>query len=613
MKHNKKRKTRYSVLSNIAYMYGLFWKHQRYLFLTAVILVPAAFFGNLIGTYLPTIMIDTISASDTAGKILLVVFGIFTVQLLIRLIHQIAGAIKGYCSTLVKNVVFTFIADKYADLDYEQLLQPDIRNLGSKLDLNNRIQMFSIPFNISDIFIDILTMLVFGGIIGTLHPMIALLLLIPVGINYLFEKNHIDFTHKRRDEDRYLNNKKWYITTYMHSGNSYKDVLLYGMRDFICDRANAALTAHEQLLNKIRVHGLLKAVAACLLTFVRDGLAYVYLIYRAVQGDFTPGEFILYFSVISNFSSYLRGIFDNIKWIYDGSLVVDDVRIFLEIKSHFKRDSGVPVPTAAPSVEFVNVSYTYPEADKPTIRNLSFRIEPSENIALVGLNGAGKTTVIKLLCGMFRPTEGKILINGVDIMDYNRDEYYSIITALFQSFKPLPLTIRHNITSTSDLVGTVDEERLANALRYADLEDYIAKLPKGLDTRLVRNICDDATEPSGGEMQRILLARAYYNNRPMMVLDEPTAALDPIAESRMYERYAEFSKDKTTVFISHRLASTRFCNRILLIENGELLEIGSHEELIRKNGRYAELFGIQSQYYNDIPGEAREGGADDEE
>lgn len=611
MKRKEKINTKYSAVSNVAYLFRLIWKNQRFLFFALIGSIPATFLGNLIATYLPTIIINTISASSIAGKIILVILGIFTVQLLLGLVQQALSHVVWKGFNLIQIAVATYVADKYADLDYEQLIQPEVRQLGGKLE--NRYELYNLPYYFKEICISVLTMLVFGGIIGTLHPLIALLLLIPTGINYLLEKNHSDFVHRRNDEETYLSNKKWYTTTWMHFGNTYKDVLLYGMRGFICDQANKALTAHQRFVNKNHDHSLIKEIAACVLTFVRDGTAYAYLIYRAVQGDFTPGEFVLYFSVISSFSNYVSVIFHSVGSIYKGSLAVADFREFMEIKSHFKRDKGAPLPTEAPSVEFVNVSYTYPEADKPTIKNLSFRIEPGENIALVGLNGAGKTTAIKLLCGMFRPTEGKILINGVDIMEYSRDEYYSIITALFQTFQPLPLTIRHNITSTSDLVGTVDEERLAKAIRYANLENYIPKLPKGLDTRLVRSICEDATEPSGGEMQRILLARAYYNDRPMMVLDEPTAALDPIAEAQMYERYAEFSKDKTTVFISHRLASTRFCNRILLIENGELLEIGSHNELMRKNGRYAELFGIQSQYYNDTPNkDAQKGGAEDE-
>lgn len=611
MKYKDKIKTKYSAVSNVAYLFRLIWKNQRYLFLAVMGTIPTAFFGNLIGTYLPTIIINAISASSTVGKILLVILGIFAFQMFISMVQQIVSQIMWKGFNLIQIAIATYVADKYADLDYEQLLQPEVRRLGGKL--SNRFELYHLPYQFSQICINLLTMLVFGGIIGTLHPLIALLLLIPTGINYLLEKNHSDFVHKRKDEEEYLNKKKWYTTSWMHFGNTYKDVLLYGMRGFICDQAKKTLTDHQLFVNKNHDHSLIKEIAACVLTFVRDGIAYAYLIYRAVRGDFTPGEFVLYFSVISSFSNYVSAIFHSIGRIYSGSLAVEDFREFMEIESHFNRGKGAPLPTEAPCVEFVNVSYTYPEADEPTVKNLSFRIEPGENIALVGLNGAGKTTVIKLLCGMFRPTEGKIFVNGVDIMEYNRDEYYSIITALFQTFKPLPLTIRRNITSTSDIIGTADEERLAQAIRYADLEDYIAKLPKGLDTRLVRSICEDATEPSGGEMQRILLARAYYNDRPMMVLDEPTAALDPIAESQMYERYAEFSKEKTTVFISHRLASTRFCSRILLIENGELLEIGSHDELIRKNGRYAELFDIQSQYYNEHPNEvAQEGGADDE-
>jgi ATP-binding cassette subfamily B protein len=247
---------------------------------------------------------------------------------------------------------------------------------------------------------------------------------------------------------------------------------------------------------------------------------------------------------------------------------------------------------------------------------MSFRIEAGENIAVVGLNGAGKTTVIKLLCGLFSPTEGEILVNGQPISAYNRDEYYSIISAVFQTFRPLPLTIKQNITGTGNTVGTVDEKRYETAIRYADLDEYFSRLEKGGDTFLVKRAHESAAEPSGGETQKILLARAFYHDRPLLILDDPTAALDPIAESNMYERYAAFSAAKTSVFISHRLASTRFCNRIFYLENGTLAEAGSHAELMRRGGKYAELFEVQSKYYREHPdGEpenSAEGGKEDE-
>jgi ABC-type multidrug transport system fused ATPase/permease subunit len=245
----------------------------------------------------------------------------------------------------------------------------------------------------------------------------------------------------------------------------------------------------------------------------------------------------------------------------------------------------------------MSVSYTYPNSESPTIKNINLTIEAGEKIALVGLNGAGKTTLVKLICGMYTPTSGSILVNGYDINEYNREEYYSIISAVFQQYKFLPVSIAQNIS-----IFKPDNARLEECIEYSGIRDKLEKLPDGINTPLIKELNPNGAELSGGESQKLLLARAIYKPSSILVLDEPTAALDPIAESEMYGRYNDFAADKTSLFISHRLASTRFCDRIVYIQDGEIKEIGTHDALLNANGKYAELFNIQSHYYKDNPG-----------
>ena len=215
---------------------------------------------------------------------------------------------------------------------------------------------------------------------------------------------------------------------------------------------------------------------------------------------------------------------------------------------------------------------------------------------MVGLNGAGKTTLIKLVCGFLNPTTGRVLLDGKDIRDYNRADYYTMFSAVFQEFLLLPGTIAENIAQTDE---NIDMSRVKLCAQKAGIAEKIAALSDGYDTHLNRQVYEDAIMLSGGETQALMLARALYKDAPFIVLDEPTAALDPIAESRMYEKYNELTRGKSSIYISHRLASTRFCDRIIMLGNAGIIEEGTHEELLKQGGEYSKLYEIQSRYYRE--------------
>lgn len=225
-----------------------------------------------------------------------------------------------------------------------------------------------------------------------------------------------------------------------------------------------------------------------------------------------------------------------------------------------------------------------------------------EKLAIVGLNGAGKSTLVKLICGLYDPTEGEVLLNGVDIREYNRQEYYRLFSAVFQQFSVLEVTLAENVAQTDE---NIDWKRMGDCIEKAGLTDKVESLPQHYETHIGRKVFEDGIELSGGETQRLMLARALYKGGSIIVLDEPTAALDPIAENDIYMKYNEMTEGCTSVYISHRLASTRFCDRIIFLGEGNILEEGTHEELMQKGGNYAELFEVQSKYY-------KEGGASDE-
>ncbi len=248
------------------------------------------------------------------------------------------------------------------------------------------------------------------------------------------------------------------------------------------------------------------------------------------------------------------------------------------------------------SIEFSNVFFTYPASDTETIRNMSFKVNKGEDIVIVGENGAGKTTAIKLLCGLYYPSEGDILINGRSSKEFSSDSYFDLFSAVFQDYCFVPMTIAENITAEQ----SYDKERLFAAFDKAGITDKINSLSEKENTLMVKDVYKNAADFSGGEKQKLLLAKAVYKNAPVLILDEPTAALDPISENELYLKYNELTEDKISFFISHRLSSTRFCDRILFIKDGAVAESGTHEELMAKKGAYYRMYQTQSMYYREM-------------
>lgn len=281
------------------------------------------------------------------------------------------------------------------------------------------------------------------------------------------------------------------------------------------------------------------------------------------------------------------------------SLDISIVREALDYPEVFKFENGEDLiidRNKKYTIELKNVSFRYPGKEKNIFTNINLTIKPNEKIAIVGLNGAGKTTLVKLICGYYDPTEGEILLNGVNIKTYNREQYYKMFSAVFQHFSLLAGSVATNVAQTED---NINYELVYECIEKAGLKEKIESLPDKYETKLNREVYEDATNLSGGETQRLMLARALYKDAPIVVLDEPTSALDPIAEADIYNKYNELAKNKSSLFISHRLASTRFCDRILFIADESIAEEGTHDELLKLGGKYAKLFEVQSQYYRD--------------
>lgn len=407
--------------------------------------------------------------------------------------------------------------------------------------------------------------------------------------------NNWVFTH--RDEGATCNAKESYIRNKAQSVELAKDIRIFGLQDWLNELLDNVHNVYMGYLLKVERKRLLTDIVEAVLTVARNGIAYIYLINMALHEGLSVSEFVLYFTAVTTFTTWIMDILRQAAQLHKQSLDISQVREFLEYPEPFWYEEGVAVPSAKGyELKLENVSFRYPGAEDDTIRGLDLTVHPGEKLAIVGLNGAGKTTLVKLLCGLLDPTEGKVLLNGQDIREFNRREYYDLFSAVFQEFSVLDVTVAENIAQTDK---NIDSNKLWDCIEKAGLTQSIQELPTGVETHVGREVYLDGMLFSGGQIQRLMLARALYKDGPILMLDEPTAALDPIAENDIYMKYNDMTKGKTSMFISHRLASTRFCDRIIFLAEGNIAEEGTHESLLAAGGQYAELFEVQSRYYQE--------------
>ena len=380
-----------------------------------------------------------------------------------------------------------------------------------------------------------------------------------------------------------------------------KDIRLFSMVPFLLKKQRAVFETreeridyHQDLWNRNMLFGQAMNVICRFLTYT--------VLYFAVIREFNPmsiGNFTLYLALANAFSGALIYLLQRFGDFNRASMEVDDLRSFLELNGE-EAENLLPLPeTDSLELQFHDVSYRYPEADKDALSHLNLTLHPGEKLAVVGLNGAGKTTMIKLLLRLYDPTEGFITLNGTDIRKYHREDYYRLFSPVFQNVELFALPLAENVSMLP--MQATDREKVAACLREAGLGDRLNELANGLDTELLKIASEEGIDLSGGEKQKLALARALYTGAPVVVLDEPTAALDALAEKQLYERFDRMIGKKSAVYISHRLASTRFCDRIAMFMDGRLAEYGTHDELVAKGGEYARLFEVQAQYYREHP------------
>lgn len=609
MKFAKTEKPKYGMWSNSAFMIRLAWKTLKSVLWLCLLQAALAVGANLLELLIAPAVLGAIEMAVPLPQLLWTVF-VFAGGLML------VGAVSSYvaentiCGRIeVRSVLITQIHDKFSMTSYPNTGNQTVLKLlenSKKAVRGNNEPSEAIWTTLTSLLQNAAGFLIYFAMLSTLDPFLMLVTLATTFISYFTSKQLNSWGYRHREEEAEYNESLYYLDQKSADLTLAKDVRIFGMRPWLNDLYRKTLRLFQDFHTRAQKVYIWSNIIDIVLTLLRNGIAYAYLIHLTLQNGLSAAQFLLYFTAVGGFTTWVTGILSQLSTLHRQSLGISSIREFLEIPEPFQFEEGIalkPPPANCCEIQLQDVSFRYPEADTDTLSHICLTLRPGEKIAVVGLNGAGKTTLVKLICGFLDPTEGAVLFNGQDIRSYNRRDYYRCFSAVFQDFSLLAATVAENIAQLDE---QVDLEKVRRCVELAGLSETVEALPKGLETHLGRSVYEDAPDLSGGQMQRLMLARALYKDAPLLILDEPTAALDPLAESEIYQKYNALSQGRTSIFISHRLASTRFCDRILLIDGGVIAEEGTHEQLLRQNGKYAMLFEVQSRYY-------QKGGAEYEE
>ena len=595
-------KPKYNLWQNSWYMVKLAWRYSKSVLAICIILAAATAGETVVQLLIAPGILQKLELRASLPQ-LLGAIAIFTGALILfAAAKEYFDLNKLFGRVTVRIKLIEAIAEKMAQTSYENLLDTAFlqrKERASSACDDNQSPAENIWLTWTNILANLLGFAVYLALLSSLSPLLILVVIATTAAGYFVSRKVNQFGYLHREEEAAYTAEMRYVKRTVTSRAFAKDIRIFGLKPWLMEVWQKSFQLYESFLRRREKHYFLTNLADFLLSLLRNGISYAYLLHLTLTEGLSASTFLLYFTAASGFTQWITGILEQFTQLSKASLEISVVREFLEWPEGFQLTGGDPIPDAVNGtyeLQLEHVTYRYPGAAEDTIHDLSLTLHRGEKVALVGLNGAGKTTLVKLLCGFLDPTQGTVRLNGVDIRKLNRRAYYKLFSAVFQEFSLLEATVAENVAQQ---VEGIDEEKVWQCLQNAGLSDAVRALPQGLQTHLGRSIYDDGTELSGGQTQRLMLARALYRDGAVLVLDEPTAALDPITESEIYLKYSEMTQGKTSLFISHRLASTRFCDRIILLENGSIAEEGSHEALLQRGGSYAKLFSVQRRYYEE--------------
>ncbi len=589
--------------SRLFYVFRLVWKTRPWILFA--MLFMAVFNGIMpvlnaqIGARLLNSLADAYvgkAAFQTVMGLLILQFAYLFVNSLIQNVYTILNRIGG---ELVTNHIKQKIMNKAKEVDLASFDRPGFYE---KLENANReagqrpTQIIGSTFSIVSTIISMVSFVVILWAISPFAPFLIVIISVPSAIiNFVYRKKNVNYMRRRSKDRRQMT----YFSNLMVDKDMVKEIRLFALSDELVQRYHSVFLRYFAGLKKLIVQeGVWHIVLTVLSNLVNCGL-FLYVAKGVCDGTVPVGDYALYTGALNQISLGVASLIGTTATIYEGTLFIDNMISFMKEKKTIVPLLPDPLPLSRKkghSIVFEHVSFRYPGTVRNVLEDINLTLNPGETAVLVGLNGAGKTTLIKLLTRLYDPTEGTIYLDGQDIRAYQVEELYKLFGIIFQDFGKYAVSVAQNI-SFGDLSKKETREGVVQAARQGNAESFIDRLPNGYDTPLMRIFEENGVEPSIGQWQKLSISRAFYSDSDILILDEPTAALDPLAEQEIFNQFDALRQDKTTIFVSHRLSSATTASKIIVLENGRILELGSHRELMRQKGRYYELFHTQAKRY----------------
>lgn len=555
----------------------------------------------ILNMVLPMFLIDELTGGRDVKKLILFGACIVANNVIMTFITDSLQKYRDVKDEWVQNVMVEKLGERIMNLEYSYLENTYYLDLKERaiFAVQNQSAIVAIITLIANTVQGVITLAGLMVILFTLGPVLMTAIAIGVVLMILIVKAASGTMVALMNRIIPINRIFGYYAGVAADKPAQKDLRLYHMDKLVTEKIRQSNeTTCDEFDVANRKMGLANGANGVITEFI-SAFTYGYVGIRTISDMFgsriTLGSLTMYVSSAITFSSTIIQFGENLIGLWQNSQFLVPYQEFMALKEETIEDGGVPMDDIVETLEFRNVSFTYPKAEKPVLKNVSFAVKKGEKISIVGLNGAGKSTLVKLICRMYKADSGEILVNGRDIYDYDYLSYMNVISAVFQDYKLFNFTIEENISCRE---SGADEKRVNYLIDEVGMREKIDTLPEGIHSRFGKEYDEDGVELSGGQGQKIAIARALYKKASMVILDEPASALDPIAEAEIYEKFNSLVEDKTAIYISHRMSSSVFCDRILIIDGGTVSDFDTHENLMKKtDSLYYKLFTSQAENY----------------
>ena len=580
-------------------MFKVLWLSDKAFLFLVLLDIALSSFHPFVNMFLIKYSIDMLTNGENYSTYLFTVLSLLSISFIVSILQSVVSSQTGIKGNVIGDKLFRNIFNKTMEIKFEMLLDKNIlekRKLAMQVIEQGRFN--NLVMNFKQLTSNLIVLFGIVYILSNIEFWILLIVAGIVVINSFSTSLRKKAERTVHTESNVVNRKIEYFWK-INSDFAYgKEIRTYGMQNSLNKIYDELVIKVQKYVKKVFSLQLKSNIIFFATNFILNVIIYLFLGYKIVVLKLiTIGDFSLYLNAISAFNSSVQAIVSAYIDVSNNGQYLKDYFDFMELETIMNQEDTVTC-TDAPSnikIVFENVSFTYPHQDQPVLKNINLEINNGERLSIVGENGAGKTTLIKLLLRLYEPTLGRILINGIDISRIDYKSYIKLFSTVFQDYKLFAFKIIDNLTSLEN--EKINMSKIYESLEKAGILNKIEMLDKGVNTYLYNVYEEEGIELSGGESQKLAIARAIYKDAPIVILDEPTAALDPKAEYDIYMRFLSLVESKTSVFISHRLSSTKFCDRIIVLRDGEIIETGSHSELINKNGYYSMLFKLQAKFY----------------